>query len=240
MISWVAIRSIAKAEILAMSRSWLVRLWIAFALLTAILPILIASDTEEFVSEVIGGWLVVYFVPSAILAAIFGTGSMTQELDVAADSILTRALTRYDYVAAKLLSRIGVVLAVHVAATMPTLFLARRFGLDDATTTGLLLSSLVVGSMLIFLVVLGVTSGALTRNLVAGVIVIMVLFAMEGLIFDLLELSFLSPNRVLAELPEAIRGDMSVWRQMRPLLAFGAAAIFLALGAGVTFQRREL
>ncbi len=239
-MSWRAVRTIATAELVTMSRSWLVRIWVGFALLTAVLPILIASDQEDLVSEVIGGWLTVYFVPSAIMAAIFGAGSMTQDLEVAADSILTRALTRYDYVAAKLISRVAVVLAVHVVATLPTIFLARRFGLDDATTSGLTLSSLVVGSMLIFLVVLGVTAGAITQNLIVAVIAIMVLFATEGLIFNLLELSFLSPNRVLDQLPEAIRGETGAWEQGRALLAFCGSALILAFAAGAAFQRREL
>lgn len=240
MISRVAVRAITRAEIVSMSRSWLVRLWVAFALLTALLPVLVASGQEDLVSDVIGGWLAIYFMPSAMIAAILGAGSMTQDADVAVDSILTRAVTRYDYVAAKLLSRVGVVVLVHITATLPTVFLARRFGLGDATTSGLLLSSLAVGAMLVFLTVLGVSFGAVTRNLVFAIAAILVLFVAEGLLFDLFELPFLSPTRIMAELPDGIRGDMSVWHQTRPLLAFAAAAVLFAVGGAVVFDRREL
>ncbi len=52
------------------------------------------------------------------------------------------------------------------------------------------------------------------------------------------ELLFL--GAMTAELPDGIRGDMSVWHQTRPLLAFTAAAILFAVGGGVVFDRREL
>ncbi len=240
MISWLAVRSIARAEAVAIYRSWLVRIWVAFALLTALLPVLIASGQEEAVSDVIGVWLVVYFMPSAIVAAVFGAGAITQDVDIAADSVLTRAVTRYDYVAAKLLSRVSVVAIVHVAATLPMVFLARRAGLDDATTAGLIISSLSTGAMLVFLTVLGVASGTVLRNLPVAVVVIMIAFASEGLIFDFLDLSFLSPTRVLRELPETIRGETGAWEQARVLLAFTTGAVVSALAAVQVFQRREL
>lgn len=239
-MSWLAVRSIARAEAAAIYRSWLVRIWVGFALLTALLPVLIASGQEEVVSDVIGGWLAIYFVPSAIVAAVFGAGAITQDIDVAADSILTRGVTRYDYVAAKLLSRASVVATVHVTATLPMVFLARRAGLDDATTGGLIMSSVLTGVLLVFLTVLGVAAGTVLRNLAIAAVAIMVAFFSEGLIFDFLDLTFLSPTRVIGELPETIRGETGAWEQAHVLLAFTAGAIMFALAAFQVFERREL
>jgi hypothetical protein len=239
-MSGTALRALTKAELIGLSRSWLVRAWVGFALLTSVLPILIAGDREDFVSEVLGGWLALYFIPSAIMAAVLGAGSITQDLEVAADSILTRAVTRYDYIVAKLLSRIGVVTVVHLAATMPMVFLARRAGLDDATTGGLLMASLVTGVMLLFLTALGVLVGTVLRGLIVAVIVIMVAFSAEGLIFEFLDLTYLSASSVLDSLPDMIRGEESTWEQARILMAFGSATVVAALLAGAIFDRREL
>lgn len=239
-MSWLAIRSIARAEAAAIYRSWLVRIWVGFALLTLLFPVLIASGQEEAVSDVVGGWLAVYFVPSAVVAAVFGAGAISQDTDIAADSILTRAVTRYDYVAAKLLSRVFVVATVHVTATLPMVFLARRAGSDDATTDGLIMSSLLTGVLLVFLTVLGVAAGTVLRNLAIAAVAIMVAFLSEGLIFDFLDIAFLSPTQVIRELPETIRGEIGAWEQARVLLAFTAGAIISALAALQVFERREL
>jgi hypothetical protein len=238
-MSLTAVRALINAETLAIQRSWLVRMWVGFALVTSALPVLFVTDDEETVSEIIGGWLSLYFIASAIIAAILGAGSTAQDNDVAADTVLTRAVTRWDYVSAKLLSRLGSVVIVHVAATLPLLFFARRFGLDDATTGGLIMATLVTGIMLLFVTTLGVAFGTVLRNMIAAVVVIMIVFSVQGFIFDFLNLEFLSSNAVLADLPVMIRGEMGSWEQWRIALAFGAASLGLAAIAGLVFDQRE-
>jgi hypothetical protein len=238
-MSATAVRALINAETLAMQRSWLVRAWAGFALVTSLLPLLFVTDNTETVSEIIGGWLAIYFIPSAIIAAILGAGSIAQDSEVAADTILTRAVTRWDYVSSKLLSRLGGVVLVHAAATLPTLLLARRFGLDDATTAGLIMAALATGVMLLFVTALGVAFGAVLRNMIAAVVLIMVAFAAQGLIFDFLNIEYLSSTAVLELLPDMIRGDLGAWQQSRIMLAFGAGTLALATAAGVVFDRRE-
>ncbi len=129
---------------------------------------------------------------------------------------------------------------MHIAATLPTLFFVRRAGLDDATPGGLLMAALVTGVMLFFLAAFGVFVGTLLRSLIIAVIVIMVAFAAEGLIFDFLELSYLSATRVMDSLPEIIRGETTTWEHWRIMLAFGASALVAAVLAAVAFERREI
>lgn len=238
-MSKTAVRALINAETVSIQRSWLVRIWVAFALVTSILPVLFVTDDEETVSEVIGGWLAIYFTASAIIAAILGAGSIAQGSDVAADTILTRAVTRWDYVSSKLLSRLACVVLVHIAATLPLLLLARRFGLDDATTGGLIMATLATGFMLLFVTALGVAFGTVLRNMIAAVVLIMVVFAAQGLIFDFLNLEYLSSTAVLDLLPAMIRGELGDWQQARILLAFGTGTVALAAIAGVVFNERE-
>jgi hypothetical protein len=138
-----------------------------------------------------------------------------------------------------LASRFGSVVIVHIAATMPLLLFARRFGLDDATTAGLIMATLVTGVMLLFVTALGVAIGTVLRNMIAAVIVIMVVFIAQGFVFDLLNLEFLSSNAVIEDLPAMIRGDMGDWEQSRIALAFGTAGAALAAAAGAVFANRE-
>jgi amino acid transporter len=238
-MSMTALRALMNAEVVSIQRSWLVRVWAGFALVTSVLPVMMVTDDSEVVSEVIGGWLSVYFIASAIIAAILGAGSIAQDADVAADTILTRALTRWDYTGAKLLSRAACVVLVHAAATLPLLLFARRFGLDDATTGGLLMATVITGVMLLFVTALGIAFGAVLRNMIAAVVLIMVVFAAQGLIFDFLNMEYLSSSAVLEMLPDIIRGDRGTWDQSRILLAFGAGALALASMAGVAFDKRE-
>lgn len=238
-MSMTALRALMNAEVLAMQRSWLVRIWVGFALVTSVLPVLFVTDETEVVSEIIGGWLAMYFIASAIIAAIIGAGSTAQDTDVAADTILTRAVTRWDYVNAKLLTRFACVIVVHAAATMPLLFFARRFGLDDATTGGLLMATVVTGMMLLFVTALGVALGTVLRNMIAAVVIIMVVFTLQGFIFDFLNMEFLSSGAVIEMLPEMIRGELGDWEQTRIVLAFGLGAVVLSAAAGYAFDQRE-
>jgi hypothetical protein len=234
-----AAHALGRAEFVAISRSWLVRLWFVLALVYTLFPMLAASAKEEVLSDVLGGWLVVYFLPSAIVVAVFGAGAITQDVEVAADSVLTRAVTRLDYVAAKVASRTAVVITIHVIATVPMMFLSTRWGLDDATTAGMLGASLLTGVMLVFLTALGVFTGTVLRNLAAAAVLIMIAFAAEGLIFGFLEIRALSPTHVLDDLPEVIRGDASTWSAVRVVLAFTGASVAATVAAAFAFQRRE-
>lgn len=234
-----AASALGRAEFVMISRSFLVRVWLGLALVQALFPMLSAAADEETVSDILGGWLVVYFLPSAIIVAVFGAGAITQDVEVAADSLLTRSVTRLDYVVSKLVSRAVVVLGIHFAATLPMMFLSSRWGQDDTTTIGILLASLITGVMLVFLTALGVFTGTVLRNLAAAVVVIMVAFAAEGLIFGFLEIRAFSPTQILEDLPEIIRGDSGAWADARVLLAFAGAGVAAAIGAAVAFQRRE-
>ncbi|MEX0682571.1 MAG: ABC transporter permease subunit [Dehalococcoidia bacterium] len=239
MMSRTAVRALGQAEMTAITRSWLVRGWCGFAVIAAILPMLSATAQDDNVSTLLGGWLIIYFIPSAILAAVFGASTISQDAEIAADSFLTRAVTRWDYVVAKLSSRAAVVALIHLCATIPMLFLSARWGLNDSTTVGLLMTSFITGMMLVFLTAVGVCTGAVLRNLALAVVVIMCAVAAEGLIFGFLEIKEFSPTSVLNELPETIRGDTTTWQELRVLLAFTAASLAGAAGAALAFQRRE-
>jgi hypothetical protein len=75
--------------------------------------------------------------------------------------------------------------------------------------------------------------------MIAAVVLIMVVFAAQGLIFDFLNLEYLSSTAVLDLLPAMIRGELGDWEQIRILLAFGGGTIVLALVAGAVFNQRE-
>jgi hypothetical protein len=227
------------AEGAAQTRSWLIRGWVAFALVTSVLPVLTAADSEDFVSDVVGGWLALYFLVSAFVAGILGAGALTQDVEAASDSILTRAVTRYDYVAARLGFRATLLLVVHACATLPMLFFARRFGLDDATTSGLIMAALITGVMLLFVTALGVAIGGILRQMMVAVVVLVVVFVLEGFLFDFINMEYLSSNAVLDDLPAIIRGDVGAWEQLRIVLAFSLAALAAAAVAAYGFAQRD-
>ena len=216
------------------------RIWVGFALVTSVLPVLFVTDDEETVSEIIGGWLAIYFIASAIIAAILGAGSIAQDTDVAADTILTRAVTRWDYVSSKLLSRLGCVVLVHIAATLPLLLLARRFGLDDATTGGLIMATLVDRRHA------AVRDGARRRVRHRAAqhdrgrrASSWSCSPRRASSSTSSTSSTFSSTAVLDLLPTMIRGELGDWQQARILLAFGGGTVALAALAGIVFNERE-
>ena len=101
------------------------------------------------------------------------------------------------------------------------------------------MATLASGFMLLFVTALGVAIGTVLRNMIAAVVVIMVVFAAQGLIFDFLNVEYLSSTAVLDLLHAMIRGELGDWQQARILLAFGGGTAALAAIAGIVFNERE-
>jgi ABC-type transport system involved in multi-copper enzyme maturation permease subunit len=145
---------------------------------------------------------------------ILGIGPVTgSRLDALADGILSRPITRYEYLVASWAARVITVLAVLLVVTVPFAvmgaFAQRPVAQDSVTLYGAICAFAVVGLVLTFLVSLGFMAGTLLRRpLVAAVVLIFVWFPIN-LVLDTFALEEFSPISLNRALPTLLR---TPWR----------------------------
>ncbi len=186
--------------------SRLVRLWLgATALLTLLL---VASNWSNFQDgTLIASLLFPYLVfPWFFVVVVLGvtpvSGSRTETL---ADGILSRPVSRFEYLLATWSARVVLVLSVYLVVIIPAIvliMLAKRPELDDTVTVyGIITALFMVGLVLTFLVSLGFLAGTLLRKPLLAVVVLIFVWYPIGLIlsvFSLEELSPISLNRAIS------------------------------------------
>jgi len=186
--------------------SRLVRLWLgATALLTLLL---VGSNWSNFqdgtlIASLLFPYLVFpWFFVVVVLGIIPVSGLQTETL---ADGILSRPVSRFEYLLATWSARVVLVLGVFLVVTIPAIVLVmpakRPVPEDTVTIYGIVTSLGVVGLVLTFLVSLGFLTGTLLRKPLLAVVVLIFVWYPIGLIlsvFSLEEFSPISLNRAIS------------------------------------------
>jgi hypothetical protein len=165
--------------------------------------------------------------PWVLIAMILGISPVTgSRLDALTDGILSRPITRYEYLLACWAARACAVLAVFFVATLPFITIVffatkRPVAEDTVTVYGLLSSLALVSLVLTFLVSLGFLAGTLLRRpLVAAMLLILTWFLVSG-ILDVFALEEFSPISLGRALPVALR---TPWREVESESEYGVSA----------------
>jgi ABC-type transport system involved in multi-copper enzyme maturation permease subunit len=186
--------------------SRLVRLWLgATALLTLVL---VGSNWSKFQDgTLIALILFPYLVfPWFFIVVVLGITPVSESrTETLADGILSRPVSRFEYLLATWLARVLLVLGIFWVVIIPAIILvmlAKRPMPDDTVTVyGIITSLGVVGLVLTFLVSLGFLAGTLLRKPLLAVVVLIFIWYPIGLIlsvFSLEELSPISLNRAMS------------------------------------------
>jgi ABC-type transport system involved in multi-copper enzyme maturation permease subunit len=200
--------AILQYELRSLWTSWLVRLWFIAAALLAFLTL--ASGWGSLRTPVLIGSLLFPFLvfPWYLVVSILGISPVSgSRLDALADGILSRSITRYEYLLACWAARVCMVLIVFLAIASPVVvivFFAKRPVPEDVVTVyGLVCTFGLVSLVLTFLVSLGFLAGTLVRRpLVAAVLLLFVWFPINIVLdtFSLEEFSPISLNRAVPTL----------------------------------------
>jgi len=200
-----------------LAASWLVRLWLAgSALLTLFLMM---SNWETFqTAPLIALLLLPYLVfPWLLVAIVLGVGPVTgSRADALADGILSRPVTRYEFLVASWAARVMVVLGVYLVVMVPAIVIVtmaqRPPATEDSVTFyGILASLYVVGLVLTFLVSLGFLMGTLLRKPLLAVVVLVFAWCPINLILAVFDLEEFSPISLNQAIPTLLRQP---WRQV--------------------------
>jgi len=195
--------------------SRLVRLWLgATALLTLLLT---GSNWANFQDgTLIASLLFPYLVfPWFLVVVVLGvtpvSGAQTETL---ADGILSRPVSRLEYLLATWSARVALVLGVYLVVTVPAIVLImlakRPVAADTVTIYGIATSLGVVGLVLTFLVSLGFLTGTVLRKPLLAVVVLIFIWYPIGLILSIFSLEEFSPISLNRAISTQLRQS---WRQ---------------------------
>ena len=195
--------------------SRLVRLWLAAtALLTFFL---VAANWTQFqdaplIASVLFPYLVFpWFFVVVALGVSPVSGSRSEAL---ADGILSRPVSRWEYLLATWSARVAVVLGVYLVVMVPAIVvvtLADRPVRDDSVGAyGVISVLFVVGLVLTFLVSLGFLVGTLLRKPLLAVVVLVFVWYPIGLILSIFSLEEFSPVSLSRAVSTQLRRN---WRQ---------------------------
>jgi len=211
--------AILSHELHALASSWLVRLWL---IATALLAFLVVAGSW---AQVESAWLIAslestYLVlPWFFVVIVLGISPVTgTRLDALADGILSRPVTRYEYLFASWLARVLIVLAVFLAVMVPTVMLVvfakRPVAPDGVTVYGTAASLVVVSLVLTFLVTLSFCAGTLLRNSLLAAVVLVFVWMPVNVVLDTFALEEFSPISLARAMPVLLRTE---WNPDEPV-----------------------
>lgn len=221
--------ALLETDFRTMLRSWLVRIWIVLLAGQGLFILAVSTDATNNAANTIAGLLSIFPLVWSTVVIIVSGGAVSSESGVVADSILSKAVRRTEYILAKLLSRLGIVLGLFLALTVPVAYIIAQNASGDVDSAGLVWAFAMVGLMLTLLTSLAVASSTLFNNTLVAVVVVWFAWYIAGAVTGLLQADYLSPLGIVDSLPALLEGDYNSDELLRSVLAYGVLA-----GASVT------
>jgi ABC-type transport system involved in multi-copper enzyme maturation permease subunit len=198
--------AILRYDLKTLTGSWMVRLWLAgTALLTMV--ILLINWASLPTSLLIATLLFPYLIlPWFLVVMVLGVEPVAgSRVEVLADGILSRPVTRYEYLLAVWAARVALVLGGYLLVMVPAVILVtaanRRAPEDHVTLYGVVASLAVVGLVLTLQVSLAFLAGTVLRRPLLAVVVLLACWYPVDAILDAFSLESFSPVTLNRALP---------------------------------------
>ncbi len=237
-----AFLAILRYDASQLARSWLVRIWVAALVAPAVLLVVVAFTNEtEVASEVLAFYMRFVLVLLSVFAVSFiAVAAVSGESDVIADSILSRSVTRTEYISAKIVARLGATLGVYFGVMVPVSYLVIRGATPDTSPGGVAVGLLMVASLLAFLVALGVTLSTLLGNVLLAGLLALIVIIFPGLALQFLGPTWMSTTAVIYELDQTFRGETPIRDEVRVLSVFMSLTVAAIFSSLWLFRHKDL
>lgn len=243
---WLPYWAVFQADLRQTMRSWVYRVWVLGVILAATGYLLYRAGVYreagmiQSASTLISDLLRWSMLGSITLIIALTGGSISSEKGTMADSVLSRGISRYQYFMGKWHARLVAVLSTFFA--MGLIALVGSFFLlhEDLSLTGCLVAMGIIIALLASVTTLGVAVSGIINSTMLGIT--MLWLTVHGILFgmNLLPSRFISPDRVLNNLPTILRGTYNLHAIGR-LAGWSLLASFIvALFSLVYFSRRDV
>lgn len=198
-----------KAELAALSRSWVLRGWLIALVLAEFFGLTQAAFANRIVpaaaSNILAVQLGMFLLVWSIVIIVLSAGSVSLEAEVISDSILSRACTRIQYITAKLTARAGTILLVYALSSGVAAMVAWRYAANDMAMSTMLGGIGVVALAVFMLVTMGIAMSVVFNNTVMAVAGMLLLWYVAGPIFAFAGAEYLSPASLVRALPRILK-----------------------------------
>ena len=236
-----AFLAILRYDLGILARSWITRIWIPMLVAPALFLIATAANQDVVASGTLGAYLAAVMVPiSGIVIAVLASGAVNGESGIVADGILSRSVTRNEYITAKVVSRLGFAAAVYLLVMLPFSYLVMRYAAPDTSLVGVTVGLLVVLLLLTFLGALGITFSTLFSNVLLGVLALLLVVVLSGVTLQFLGLTWMSVTAVVTALPDTFKGTTPAWELVRVFLVFSSLTAASIATSYWVFHTRDL
>lgn len=205
-MAWTAL---FKAELAALSRSWVLRGWLIALVLAEFFGLTQATFANRIMpaaaSTILAVQLGMFLLVWSIVIIVLSAGSVSLEAEVISDSILSRACTRVQYITAKLTARAGTLLLVYAVSSGVAAMVAWRYAANDMSMATMLGGIGVVALAVFMLVAMGIAMSVVFNNTVMAVAGMLLLWYVAGPIFAFTGAEYLSPASLVRALPRILK-----------------------------------
>ena len=224
--------AIVQADLQNLFRSRITYGWLIVGVFLQVIRVLSAPwemGTSLIVVQGLGDFI---FIWSMLIIGITAS-AVSSETGELADSIMSKAVQRHEYMMAKFTSRIMYVMTIYLLISGVLVGASTRLMENDYDTSGLVTALLLVALALIMLTTLGVTLSMVTSNTVISVVSLLVIWYSMTIFLPLVDLEFMSPSNMMNELLDIIQG---VWtgEEWKIATSFGGISI-IAMGLSVLY-----
>jgi ABC-2 type transport system permease protein len=230
---WLPYWAVFQADVRQTVSSWVYRTWVLVLLLVAAGYLLyrvgiykefgVMQHASDLISDLLR-WTVL----GSITLIIFLTGaSISSERGTMADSVLSRGISRYQYFMGKWHARLVAVLCTYLIVALAALLGSFLMLHEDLSLLGSLIALAVVAALLATVVTCGVTVSALSHSSVLAIAVLWLGLYGIGFGLSLLPAPYPAPDRVLAKLPDIVRGvyDLTALGRLIGISALASGAV---------------
>lgn len=236
-----AFLAILRYDVGLLARSWVIRIWVPLLIAPALFLVVVAGNESELASETMAAYVAAVFMPiSALAIAVLSAGAVSGEAAMVADGILSRSVTRTEYVSAKIASRLGFTFAIFIIVMIPFTYLISRYASSDTSLAGVVVGLMMIALILLFLGALGITFSTLMTNVLLAVLTLLLVVVLSGIVLQFLGLTWMSTTAVVETLPETFRGDTPVWDVVRVMIVFSALTAAAVVASFWVFRTRDL
>lgn len=279
-----------QTDLATLARSWVLRAWLMLTVLAAVVTLLDRGDPQT-TSQKPGGAVLAallhpvdtttgeahtlrellkfYVVIWVSFVIVLTGGTISSELGVVADSVLSRGISRWQYFLGKWTARLTAVLGVYLLVIVPTAlvlwvsagpaqgvnepvmraeFNSEEPGVEPAplilqralSLGGVAFAVAQVAALLAFVVTCSIAYSASFGSTVISIAVGWVSLYGSGLILSILDVTNFSPARLLREMPDLVRGQYVAADQCWLLGGWVALILAIATASGVVFARRDV
>ncbi len=236
-----AFLAILRYDLTQLTRSWVARVWIPLLVGPALFLVAVAASQNELASETMGAYIAAVLAPlSALAVAVLSSSAINGESGIIADSIMSRSVTRTEYISAKIVARVGFTVAVYFVVIIPFAYLVVRYAASDTSFGGVLAGILMVGALLTFLAAFGLSMSTVMTNVLMAVLAVLLVVVLSGVVLQFLGLTWMSTTAVIEALPATFRGDVSGWDVFRVMLVFPALTAAAVFASVWVFRQKDL